>query len=117
MCLDFDNNIIDTLFIRELVKILPLLSQLFDLTLNLNNNKLDTNSAKKLAKFLKSRKYCKLVLNLSGNDIKAEGVDELISAITTMELLFKIKLNVRNSGIKRGLATQMKIDLEKKQGR
>ena len=60
---------------------------------------------------------CKLNLNLSGNCIKTDGAENIIEAINNMELLSNLMLNLRNTEIKRGMATQMKANLEKKIGR
>eukprot|EP00828_Plagiopyla_frontata_P031876 TRINITY_DN4167_c0_g2_i2.p1 TRINITY_DN4167_c0_g2~~TRINITY_DN4167_c0_g2_i2.p1 ORF type:complete len:340 (-),score=67.51 TRINITY_DN4167_c0_g2_i2:91-1110(-) len=115
--LNLGNNMIDNSLLREFGLLLSELPALFDFTLKLQNNKIDTKGAKKIAKFLLNNKLCKMHLNLSGNAIKTEGAASLIAGIQTMELLSNLALNLRNTEIKKGMATQMKEDLQKKSGR
>lgn len=78
--LNFGQNKINNQFISELAAILSQLN-LTDLTLLLNNNNLDCKSAKKISKYFKNCKLCKLSLNLSGNKIQTEGASIIVEAI------------------------------------
>eukprot|EP00828_Plagiopyla_frontata_P035750 TRINITY_DN47358_c0_g1_i2.p1 TRINITY_DN47358_c0_g1~~TRINITY_DN47358_c0_g1_i2.p1 ORF type:complete len:645 (-),score=92.33 TRINITY_DN47358_c0_g1_i2:73-2007(-) len=114
LSLELGNNQNENDILKDLISIFPNMVSLQDLTLDLNNNKLDLKGANRLAKLFTSNKLSSLNLNLAGNQIKTEGAKCIIDALKTMNILQNLKLNLRNTGIKKGFATQMKADLEEK---